>query len=166
MGYRPGSGLREGWSLRSEVSGQTLGGTGILACLFGGIDILVCDVRPSGGAFLPLRRPHMSWKKRQARMPVPPGWRCLPGPYFSPTHQTCPAVRRKICPSETAGVELLASPRSLVANRRNSFGSAAKTTVTPALLVTYKRSPTATIEPQNCWPLTPCRQISFPVATS
>ena len=48
--------------------------------------------------------------------------------------------RMNNCPSETAGVALIRSPRSLVASNFQPVGSGAKTNVLPCWLVAYRRS--------------------------
>src|SRR5688500_15219393 len=68
------------------------------------------------------------------------------------THHRCPAVRRNTCPPLNAGVLLLGSPSGFVASSLNADASAAKTYVVPFWLVTYSRSPTCTMLPQNFSP--------------
>src|SRR5207237_1167614 len=83
--------------------------------------------------------------------------------YFSAMQYRCPAVRRKISPLETAGVALLGSPRSFIANSSNFFGSGRKTVVTPPRLVTYNLPAASTTEPQLSPPSSRSVQRTFPV---
>src|SRR5207247_1532972 len=79
----------------------------------------------------------------------------------SPMQKRCRAVRRKMCPPQTAGVAITPSPMSLVATTAN-FGPAFRTYVLPASLVAYNRSPTSTGEALKD-PSSRSRQNSLPV---